>query len=199
MRLNLVKSKNATQFYVIKSYRENGINRTKIIEKLGNLEEVKRKAGTQDPYEWAKAYVEEMNRLEKEGREPDILAKLSPCTQLPSNEQILFNGGYLFLQKIYHELGLHKICSEISKKYKFEYDLDNILSRLTYGRVLNPTSKLGTMEYAKKLIEQPKFELHQIYRALEVLAKENDFILNLNHNDWTTILYSKRNKLFCYL
>ena len=176
MRLNLVKSKNATQFYVIKSYRENGINRTKIIEKLGNLEEVKRKAGTQDPYEWAKAYVEEMNRLEKEGREPDILAKLSPCMQLPSNEQILFNGGYLFLQKIYHELGLHKICADISKRYKFEYDLCDILSRLIYGRVLNPTSKLGTMEYAKKLIEQPKFELHQIYRALEVLAKENDFI-----------------------
>ena len=196
MRLNLVKSKNATQFYVIKSYRENGINRTKIIEKLGNLEEVKRKAGTQDPYEWAKAYVEEMNRLEKEGREPDILAKLSPCTQLPSDEQILFNGGYLFLQKIYHELGLHKICSEISKKYKFEYDLDNILSRLTYGRVLNPTSKLGTMEYAKKLIEQPKFELHQIYRALEVLAKENDFIQAELYKN--SLKLSKRNDRILY-
>ena len=196
MRLNLVKSKNATQFYVIKSYRENGINRTKIIEKLGNLEEVKRKAGTQDPYEWAKAYVEEMNRLEKEGREPDILAKLSPCMQLPSNEQILFNGGYLFLQKIYHELGLHKICADISKRYKFEYDLCDILSRLIYGRVLNPTSKLGTMEYAKKLIEQPKFELHQIYRALEVLAKENDFIQAELYKN--SLKLSKRNDRILY-
>ena len=65
MRLNLVKSKNAVQFYVIKSYRENGINHTKIIEKLGNLEEVKKKAGDQDPYEWAREYVAEKNRLEK--------------------------------------------------------------------------------------------------------------------------------------
>ena len=51
MRLNLVKSTNATQFYVIKSYRENGVNKTKIVEKLGNQDEVKRKAGNQDPVE----------------------------------------------------------------------------------------------------------------------------------------------------
>lgn len=196
LRLNLVKSKNAIQFYVIKSYRENGINHTKIVEKLGNLEEVKRKAGAQDPYEWAKAHIEEMNRLEKEGQEPDIVVKFSPGMQIAANEQVLFNGGYLFLQKIYYELGLNKICSNITKRYKFEYDFDNILSRLIYGRILNPTSKLSTMEYSKKLIEQPKFELHQIYRALEVLAKENDFIQAELYKN--SLKLSKRNDRILY-
>ena len=124
------------------------------------------------------------------------MAKLSPNIQLTSNEQLLFNGGYIFLQKLYHELGLNKICADISKKYKFEYDLSNILSRLIYGRILNPTSKLGTMEYAKKLIEQPKFGLHQIYRALEVLAKENDFIQAEVYKN--SLKLSKRNDRILY-
>ena len=196
MRLNLVKSTNATQFYVIKSYRENGINHTKIVEKLGNQDEVKKKAGDQDSVEWAKAYVAELNRLEKEGREPKVIAEYDPQRPLFSGNQRLYSGGYIFLQKIYHELGLHKICADISKRYKFEYDLDNILSRLVYGRVLNPTSKLGTMEFSKKLLEQPKFELHQIYRALEVLAKENDFIQSELYKN--SLKLSKRNDRILY-
>jgi transposase len=196
MRLNLVESKNATQFYVIKSYRENGKNHTKIVEKLGNLDEVKKKAGNQDPYEWAKAYVAELNRIEKEGLEPEVTAKFSPQKQLSQGEQTLFSGGYLFLQKLYHELGLHKICKEISSRYKFEYDLNNILSRLVYGRILFPTSKLGTMEYSRKLIEQPKFQLHQIYRALEVLAKENDFIQSELYKN--SLKLAKRNDHILY-
>ena len=175
MRLQITKSANAECFYVVKSIYENKRHTNKVVEKLGNLEEVKEKAGTKDPYLWAKEYVEELNRLEKEGKEPIVIAKFIPSKLQTKDLQTSYCCGYLFLQKIYHELGLQKICTEISKKYKFEYDLDSILSRLVYGRVLNPTSKLGTMEYSEKLLEKPKFELHQIYRALEVLAKENDF------------------------
>ena len=45
MRLSLVKSRNTTQFYIIKSYRdENGKNTSKIVEKLGNEQEVIKKS-----------------------------------------------------------------------------------------------------------------------------------------------------------
>ena len=196
MRLKISRSTNAASYYVTKTVYEGKHEKTITVEKLGTEEQIRVAHPGIEPEQWARQYIAELNRLEKEGREPDILAKISPRMQLSPNEQILFNGGYLFLQKIYHELGLHKICSEISKKYKFEYDLDNILSRLTYGRVLNPTSKLGTMEYAKKLIEQPKFELHQIYRALEVLAKENDFIQAELYKN--SLKLSKRNDRILY-
>jgi hypothetical protein len=43
--------------------------------------------------------------------------------------------------------------------------------------VLFPSSKLATHELSKRLLEQPSFDLHQIYRSLEVIAKESDFIL----------------------
>ena len=35
MRLKITKSKNAQSLYVIKSYRDNGKNTSKIVEKLG--------------------------------------------------------------------------------------------------------------------------------------------------------------------
>ncbi|HEY5583129.1 MAG TPA: IS1634 family transposase [Ruminiclostridium sp.] len=107
------------------------------------------------------------------------------------DEQRSFNGGYLFLQKIYHDLGLHNICKEILEKYKFTFDLNSILSRLIYGRVIFPSSKLATYQLSKRFIEQPNFDLHQIYRALEVIAKETDFIQSTMYNN--SLKISKRN------
>lgn len=44
MRLSIVKTKNATQYYVIKSIRnKNGKSTSKIIEKLGNETEILKK------------------------------------------------------------------------------------------------------------------------------------------------------------
>lgn len=54
--------------------------------------------------------------------------------------------------------------------------MDSILSRLIYSRIIYPDSKLAIYELSKKFIEQPDFDLHQIYRALDVLAKESDLI-----------------------
>lgn len=176
MRLSLVKSKNTTQFYVIESYRnKNGKNTSRIFEKLGNLEEVLKKANGEDPIAWAKKYINNLNKLEEESK-LKILIEKDTTKQIEKNEQHSFNCGYLFLEKLYYELGLDKICSEISDRYNFKYDLNNILSRLLYGRIIFPSSKLATYNLSKQFIEQPNFELQHIYRALEVIAKENEFI-----------------------
>ena len=196
MRLQISKSKNAASFYVTKSVYERGKRTNKVIEKLGTYAELKTRLNDRDPYEWAEEYVKELNRLEKEGREPDVIARYSPYKRIDKNEQRSFNGGYLFLQQIYHALGLHKLCKEISQKYKFDFDLDSILSRLIYGRVIFPSSKLTTYELSKRFIEQPNFDLHQIYRALEVIAKETDFIQSSLYSN--SLKISKRNTRVLY-
>jgi len=175
MRLKVTKSKNAASLYVIKSIYKNGVRTSKIVEKLGTEAELREKLNGADPYEWAQEYIKKLNEEEK-NQTRKFLIPYEQSKIIPKNEQRSFNGGYLFLQKIYHELGLHKICKRISQKYKFDFDLDSILSRLIYSRVIFPSSKLATNELSKKFIEQPNFELHQIYRALEILAKETDFI-----------------------
>lgn len=175
MRLQIVKSKNAASLYVVKSTFEKGKRTSKVVEKLGTYDELLKKLNGQDPIEWGKRYIEELNNKEKEEKQ-EVLVKYSPVKQINKDEQHTFNGGYLFLQKIYYELGLHKICKDISDRYKFTFNLNSILSRLIYGRIIFPSSKLATFELSKKFIEQPDFELQHIYRALEILSKETDFI-----------------------
>lgn len=88
----------------------------------------------------------------------------------------LFTGGYLFLQSVYYGLRMDSICRKIKNRHKFAYDLNAILSDLIYTRVLEPSSKSSSFRAAKQLLEPPAYELHDVYRALSVLAGEMDFI-----------------------
>ena len=196
MRLNVSRSKNSASLYVIKSTWENKVHSTVIVEKLGTEAELREKLNGRDPYEWAKEYIAELNRQEKEGTEPPVIAKYSPSSRLEKDVQQSFHGGYLFLQRLYSELGFPKICEQITKKHAFEYDLNSILSRLLYTRILFPGSKRSTCELSKRFIEQPNFDLHQIYRALDVLDTESDLIQSELYKN--SLKLSKRNTNILY-
>jgi transposase len=190
MRLKVSKSKNAASLYVIKSTYINGVHSSKIVEKLGTYDELLKKLGGQDPYQWAKEYIAELNKQEKENKRK-IMVPYSPNKLIPKGEQRSFNGGYLFLQKVYYQLKLNNICNKISEKYKFSFDLNDILSRLLYARILFPASKLATHKLSRHFLEQPVFDIQHIYRALEVIAKESDFIQSEVYNNSRSI--QKRN------
>lgn len=175
MTLTKSQSKNSTSLYVTKSVRENGKKFSKVIEKLGTVAELEKKLDGRDPIEWAEEYVKELTRQEKEGSR-EIIVKYSPVKLIQRNKQRLYSGGYLFLQRIYYDLGIDKICKTISERHKFEFDIDSVLSRLIYGRIIFPASKLATYELSKKFFEQPRFEIQHIYRALEVIGEEMDLI-----------------------
>ena len=174
MRLSITHTKNNTYFYMIKSYRENGKNKTKIVERLGELKEIEQKANGENPVVWAKKYIEKRNQEEKQNK-GIYFEKLIEGIPLDESQKI-FNIGYLFLQKIYYSLKLDNICKKISDKYRIKYSLNSILSNLIYTRIIEPCSKLSSYEASKKFIEQPDFELHDIYRALEIISKETEFI-----------------------
>ncbi len=197
MRLNVTKSKNAASLYVVKSVYnpKTQSNSSKIVEKLGTEEELRKKLNGADPYEWAKSYIEELNKKEKEASRK-VLIPFKQSELISKNESHLFNGGYLFLQQLYHQLKLDQICKDISAKYKFTFNLDSILSRLIYGRILFPSSKLNTFQLSSTLLEQPEFDLQHIYRALEVISKESDFIQSELYKN--TLAVSKRNDKILY-
>ena len=197
MRLNVTKSKNAASLYVVKSIynAKTQSNTSKIVEKLGTEAELREKLNGQDPYEWAKAYIKDLNRQEKE-ETSKIMVQYSPTKLIDKDKQRTYNGGYLFLQKIYHQLGLHKICEEISTRHKFTYNMDSILSRLLYGRIIFPSSKLSTCNLSATFLEKPDFEIQQIYRALEVISKESDFIQSELYKN--SLKLSKRNTGILY-
>lgn len=193
MRLMLSKSKNAKSLYAIKSVYENGRRSTKIVEKLGTLSELAKIH--EDPIAWANDYIKKLTLQEKE-QSREVIIKRTQSKRLIKNEAASFNGGYLFLQKLYHDLKLNHICADISTRHKFSFDLDSILSRLVYGRIIFPASKLGTFQLAKKFLEKPNFDIQHIYRGLEVIATETDFIQSALYKNSKAI--SKRNDKILY-
>ena len=175
MRLGWTTSKYSTTYRAVKTIRVNGKNKTQIVKSFGSEKYICETYGVTDAKAWAKEQVRLMNEAEKEDC-ARFNIELCAGTDLMMGEQRRFNGGYLFLQSIYYELGLHKICRAISGRHLFEYDLNNILSRLIYTRILYPSSKKSSFEDSKRFIEQPSFELHDIYRSLSVMAEESDYI-----------------------
>jgi hypothetical protein len=142
---------------------------------LGSEKYICETYGVTDAKAWAKEQVRLMNEAEKEDT-ATFTIELNSGTDLVMDEQRRYNGGYLFLQAIYYELGLHKICRAIANRHSFEYDLNDIMSRLIYTRILYPSSKRSSFQDSKRFIEQPSFNLHDIYRSLSVITEESDYI-----------------------
>lgn len=179
--------------YVAKKYRnENGKSTSKLIERLGRYEDLAKIHD--DPVAWAKEYIALLNNQEEKSKKITLTYETKQLIE--KNNDVLYDGGYLFLQKYFYSLGLDKICKNIAKRYSFKYDLTNILAVLIYGRILFPTSKLGTFEYSKKMLEKYDFSQMDIYRALEVISKEKDYIqAELYHN---SKMLGKRNDKILY-
>ena len=180
MRVMTTKSKNAESFYITKSYKNNaGKSTSKIIRKLGTLHELSEMLGTDR--DGVMAWAREQARLETEkykaGKEQQLVQiTFHADRQLDYNCQKLYEGGYLFLQSVYYGLRLDKVCRKIRDRHLFEYDLNAILSDLIYTRILDPDSKRSSFQTAQKYLETPTYQLHDVYRALSVLAENSDLI-----------------------
>ena len=175
MRLGWTKNKNSTTYRALKTIRVDGKNRTLVVKTFGSDNFICETYGVTDAKAWAREQVRIMDDEEKK-EEPSFEITLHSGADLPPDARRCFNGGYLFLQQVYYELGLDRICAMIRTRHRFSYNLNSILSRLVYTRILYPSSKLSSYKDSKRFIEQPDFELHQIYRALSVLAAESDYI-----------------------
>lgn len=197
MNLIISKSKNSKSLYIQKSFRKNGKSTSKVVKKLGTMEELlpKHNNSEEEVIAWGKKIAKKMTEEEK--RDTDlVLISLSQSKLLEPMKQTSYNGGYLFLQDIFHNLKLDKICRDIQDEYKFKYDLADILSRLIYSRIIYPSSKLSAFEDSKSFIEQPTFELHDIYRSLDVLAEKCDAIQEFLYENSKKVV--KRNTSVLY-
>ena len=180
MNLHISKSKNSESFYIAKSYaKANGSTTSTIVRKLGTLDQLLVEHGPtrDDVLAWAKNEVKmETEKYKKDKEAKSVLIPFHADRQLDYDKQTLYRGGYLFPQFIYYQLQLHKVCRKLKTKYKFKYDINAILSDLIYARILEPSSKRSSFKVALEFLEKPSYELHDVYRALDVLGSECDLI-----------------------
>ena len=194
MRLSYSKSKNATLFYIIKDYTNlKGKRTTKIFEKLGNQQQIEERFGKEDTLNKINEYIENLNNEDKE----EIIKKeYNPNQIISKGIKRKFNIGYLFLEKLYSQLNIKNICDNIQDKYQFHFDLNEILSYLVFARIIYPSSKLETFKECQNFIEQPKFNLHDEYRALSYIADNMDYIQEELFNNSKKVI--KRNSKVIY-
>jgi hypothetical protein len=180
MKVTTSKSKNSESFYITQSYIDsNGRSTSKRIRKLGTLKELTETLSTDRDgvMEWAREQARlETENYKREKEAKTVLVPFHADRQLDYGCQKLYKGGYLFLQSVYYGLGLDRVCRKIRDRHKFQYDLNAILSDLVYTRILEPGSKRASYRAAMDYFEKPSYEEHDVYRALDVLASECDFI-----------------------
>lgn len=176
MRINIVKSKNAEQVYIIHSYRKDGKNTTGIHKKLGTMQSLIEIHGSRESaIKWAKEQAEIETKKYNEDNEI-INISFNPMNVISKDYQRDYNAGYLFPLKVYYDLGINKIMRNIRDRHNFEYDINEILRNLVCSRIIEPCSKRSSYEHAKTFFDKPTYELYDSYRALKILADESDFI-----------------------
>ena len=178
MYISLTGNSGNKDVYIKRSYRKsNGKTATQIHRKLGKLNELLEQfSGDYDALmAWAKSEAEK-DTMEYNAKTGSVTVSLSRSAYIPKNEERCFQIGYLFLQKLCTELKIDSICRKISKCRKYSYDFNAILTDQIFSRILAPSSKQGSYSYCRTLLEPPKYELQNIYRALSVMAEESDFI-----------------------
>ena len=180
MRVITSKSKNAESFYISKGYvNDKGVSTSVIVRKLGTLKELLPEHGPtrDDVMAWAREEARlETLKYKQQQEEKQIRLTFRADRQLDYDKQVFYRGGYLFLQSIYYQMQIHKICRKLKQKYKFQYDINAILSDLIYARILEPCSKRSSYRAASEFLEKPSYELHDVYRALDILGAACDMV-----------------------
>lgn len=166
-------TKSGLAYYIIRDVTKNGKRSTETLKDLGTEDEIKEKYHCDDVKAWANEQAQQMNE-DDGGRK--VLVPYTPSRQIRMNETNAYNIGYLFLQKIFYSLRIDLICNHISKRHSFKYDLNDIMMKLVYERILHPSSKLSTYQQSLSLLEGPSFSYHDVPRALSIMAKEFDTI-----------------------
>ena len=190
-RIKISCSKNSKSYSIIEDYHRNGKRTTKIVDYIGNYNTILELAQKEniDVNSYLNNYLNKYNKEHHTVQEPEeIIIKKYSNKLIPKNVTNKFNVGYLFLKDIYYSLKLDKIVKDISKKYKFEFDLNEVLANLVFSRIIYPSSKLKTFELSKNFIETPKYDINNIYRGLTYLNKELDYIQKELYNNSKSVI-----------
>ncbi len=87
--------------------------------------------------------------------------------------------SHVFLDKLFDELGLENFFRSYKGFSKIQYDVLNFVRLLVYGRILNPDSKMATLEqnndYYTPLLK--KFNPYNVYDTLDFIYENKEKII----------------------
>jgi thiol-disulfide isomerase/thioredoxin len=180
MNLQVGKSNGRTYLTIVQGYRDPVTKkvRHKTIKSLGYLDDLAREYP--DPIVHFRNVVEEMNKKIAMEKQP-ITINLHPEEAIVENQTNRKNIGYAALSKLYHELDLDVFFYNYSRRFKSEFNTNNIMKLLIFSRILSPGSKKKTYENKDFYFENTEFSLDDIYRCLtQVVTFKDNLKLHLH-------------------
>ena len=157
-----LKSGIKTQVRVVEGYRDKDSKmKQRTIKNFGYLED-----HVNDPafIEQVTKFNEEYFKVKKDNKVLDI----KPFYLDESS--VTYNYGYRFLESVYETLELDKFFNNLDTNC--EFPLNTIFKYLVIQRILNPDSKRATYQLKNNMYGfDNNFELHHIYRALDIFNK----------------------------
>ena len=197
MKLNYDKKSKKPTYFIqqgIRNGKKTTTRNVKVIGKHNDLLKI-----TDDPLQYAKDMVKAYNDDIKNNK-IKINISIDFDKQLSSSDKISkslnINIGYLYLQKIYHDLKIRDFFDDIVSRTKITYDVNEINRFVTFDRILEPRSKLGTFKHLDSYFEAPDIQYHNILKHHSLLAENfDDYIGHLFTNSNNIV---KRDTSVCY-
>lgn len=199
VKLNYDRKSKDPSYFAQQGIRNGKKVTTKNIFKIGKHSELLAQ-GHADPLAYAKQVVKEYNEKMKSEKVDleitiDFNKKLVP-TNFVSSKSTFVNIGYFFLQDIYSRLNIKELLNSISKNRKITYNINDINRFLIFDRILEPHSKLATVNNLHTYYENPQFSHQNVLRAMDVLAENYDSYLEHLFTQSNNIV--KRDTSVCY-
>ena len=199
MKLNYDRKSSDPTYFIQQGFRNGKKTTTKNIVRIGKHSELLKI--TDDPLAYAKQQVEKYNEKAKNNNKVTMEVTIDFSEKIKAKEDLvsssnLLNIGYFFLQQIYHDLSIDSFFKKVMAGSKITFDPNLVNRFLTYARILEPDSKLGTYDHLGSYYEQPNFEYVHILRTMDIMAAHYDeYICHLFEHSKKII---RRNTSVCY-
>jgi len=164
MYLKIIKSHKYQYLKICRSYRDtDGKVHQKVVSNIGRLDILQQQGLEKIVYAML-----ELVSPEKKGRYKDISTM---------EEVHRWNYGFVAYAKLWNSLGISQILRSLVKNRKIGFDFEKVVFSLVVNRLLAPSSKLYHFNHKDRyLFLNEEIELHDFYRALDLLAEHKEDI-----------------------
>lgn len=199
MKLNYDRKSKDPTYFIQMGVRNGKKTTTKNVARIGKHSELLKI--TDDPLAYAKEQVKIYNEEHEKNKILPLNLKIDFNEKIKANDDIVSlstdkNIGYFFLQYIYNKLELKDFFKKISDEKKIEFDPNLVNRFITFSRILDPDSKLGSFQKLGNFYEQPSFEYVHILRTMDLLKSHYDEYISHLYEKSSNLV--KRNTSICY-
>ncbi len=166
MFVKTTKSKNFEYINLVESYREDGTIKHRVLFNFGRRDLIKND-------QMFINMVKKLCEIAELSTVDERRAALSDCS-----EAAMLNYGYLVYAELWERLGIASTLRTVRDKSKISFQFTDTAFLMAVQHLLSPRSKLATYEHQDSYFGLKEARLQHLYRTLDKLCKEKEFIEN---------------------